>query len=274
MQGFTEKMHTRLTPDSVEYTLPLSKGLVMLNSLLGKTIQLRYTGNISCVHCGKKTTKSFNQGYCYPCFIGLAQCDMCIMKPETCHYAKGTCREPTWGEEFCFQPHFVYLANSSGIKVGITRQTQIPTRWIDQGAVQALPILKVASRQISGLVEVEIAKQVSDKTSWQKMLKSAAEPIDLVAERDRLLAECAPALADITTRFGVDALTYLPDAPVVSINFPVLQYPTKVKSFNLDTQPEITGVLQGIKGQYLLLDTGVINIRKFAGYEIELLVKQ
>ncbi|MEQ1637111.1 MAG: DUF2797 domain-containing protein [Methylococcales bacterium] len=272
MQGFTGKMHTRLTTETVEYALPLSKQLVGLNPLLGKNIKLIYSGMICCVHCGRKTSKSFNQGYCYPCFTQLAQCDLCIMKPETCHYAKGTCREPTWGEEFCLQPHFVYLANSSGIKVGITRQTQIPTRWIDQGAVQALPILKVASRQISGLIEVEIAKHVSDKTSWQKMLKSAADTIDLISERDRLLVECAPQLAEINTRFGTDAVTYLPNNDVVSINFPVLNYPTKVKSFNFDTQREVAGELQGIKGQYLLLDTGVINMRKFAGYEITLVV--
>ncbi|NOT85362.1 MAG: DUF2797 domain-containing protein [Methylococcaceae bacterium] len=270
MQGLIEKMVARLTPESVEYFLPLSKQLIALNPLLGKNIKLLHTGVINCVHCGRKISKSFNQGYCYPCFTTLAQCDMCIMKPETCHYAKGTCREPAWGEAFCFQPHFVYLANSSGIKVGITRQTQIPTRWIDQGAVQALPILKVASRQISGLVEVEIAKHVSDKTSWQKMLKSPAEEVDLQAERDRLLLECAPEIAEITTRFGMDALAYLPNAEVVSINFPVLNYPAKVKSFNFDAQSEVTGVLQGIKGQYLLLDTGVINMRKFTGYEIEL----
>ncbi len=132
-----------------------------------------------------------------------------------------------------------------------------------------MPILKVSSRQISGLVEVEIAKHVSDKTSWQKMLKSQAEHIELEAERERLLAECATELAAIAKRFGVDAVEYLPDAPVVAINYPILAYPTKVKSFNLDTQPEVAGVLQGIKGQYLIFDTGVINIRKFTGYEID-----
>ncbi|MCX7088586.1 MAG: DUF2797 domain-containing protein [Methylococcales bacterium] len=272
MQGHTEKMHTRLTAESVEYALPLSQQLVALNPLLGKPIKLIYNGTICCVQCGRKTNKSFNQGHCYPCFITLAQCDMCIMKPETCHYAKGTCREPAWGEEFCFQPHFVYLANSSGLKVGITRQTQIPTRWIDQGAVQALTLFKVASRQISGLVEVVIAKHVSDKTSWQKMLKSQADALDLKAERDRLLALCAPELAELRSRFGHDAFEYLGDAEVVDIHFPVLHYPTKVKSFNFDTQREVAGVLQGIKGQYLLLDTGVINMRKFSGYHIELVV--
>ncbi|WP_432743517.1 DUF2797 domain-containing protein [Methylobacter sp. G7] len=272
MQGPLRKMHARLEPDSlkpVQYELPLGVRLIALNPLIGKPIKLSYTGKICCVHCNRSIKKSFNQGYCYPCFISLAQCDMCIMKPETCHYAAGTCREPSWGEAFCLQPHVVYLANSSSIKVGITRQTQIPTRWIDQGAVQAMPIFKVQSRYISGLVEIAIAKHVSDKTSWQQMLKMKAEPVDLMVKRDELMAVCAVELADISQRFGVDAIELLVDASPVDIHFPVDSYPVKVKSFNLDKSPEVSGVLHGIKGQYLLLDTGVINIRKFAGYEVE-----
>jgi len=272
MQGQLRKMPARLEPagaNPVQYELPLGDQLVALNPLLGKPIKLRYTGNMFCLHCNRSIKKSFNQGYCYPCFTSLAQCDMCIMKPETCHHAAGTCREPSWGEEFCFQPHIVYLANSSGIKVGITRQTQIPTRWIDQGAVQALPIFKVQSRYISGLIEIAIAKHVSDKTSWQQMLKSKAAPIDLLAKRDELVAVCKAELAEIVQRFGSQAIEFLTDEPVVDIDFPVDNYPVKVKSFNFDKNAEVSGVLHGIKGQYLLLDSGVINIRKFAGYEVE-----
>jgi len=272
MQGQLRKMHARLELDRsrpVQYELPLGDQLVALNPLIGKSIKLTYTGKILCVHCSRSIKKSFNQGFCYPCFTSLAQCDMCIMKPETCHYEAGTCREPSWGEEFCFQPHVVYLANSSGIKVGITRQTQIPTRWIDQGAVQALPIFKVQSRYISGLIEIAIAKHVSDKTSWQQMLKNKAEPIDLVAKRDELVAICASELAEVARRFGQQATEFLAGAVPVDIHFPVDCYPIKVKSFNLDKSAEVSGVLHGIKGQYLLLDTGVINIRKFAGYEVE-----
>lgn len=272
MQGYTQKMHTRLDPDKskpVQYELPIGDQLVALNPLIGRPIKITYTGKISCVHCNRLIKKSFNQGYCYPCFTSLAQCDMCIMKPETCHYTAGTCREPSWGEQFCFQPHAVYLANSSGIKVGITRQTQIPTRWIDQGATQALAIFKVQSRYISGLIEIAIAKHVSDKTSWQQMLKNKAEPVDLVARRDELIAVCAAELAKISQRFGQQALELLADEQPVDIHFPVDSYPVKVKSFNLDKNTEVSGVLHGIKGQYLLLDTGVINIRKFSGYELE-----
>jgi hypothetical protein len=272
MQGQLRKMRARLELDSskpVQYELSLSDQLIALNPLIGKSIKLVHTGKIFCVHCNRQTKKSFNQGYCYPCFVSLAQCDMCIMKPETCHYEGGTCREPSWGEEFCFQPHVVYLANSSSIKVGITRQTQIPTRWIDQGAVMALPIFKVKSRYISGLVEIAIARHVSDKTSWQQMLKSKAEPIDLVAKRNELIAVCKEELDEITRRFGPKALEFLADEPAMDIHFPVDSYPVKVKSFNFDKDAEVSGVLHGIKGQYLLLDTGVINIRKFTGYEVE-----
>ncbi len=268
MQGQLKKMHTRLD-SPVQYDLPLGDQSVALNPLIGKSIKLTYTGQIFCVHCNRSIKKSFNQGYCYPCFISLAQCDMCIMKPETCHYEAGTCREPAWGETFCFQPHIVYLANSSGIKVGITRQTQIPTRWIDQGAVQALPILRVQSRYVAGLIEVAIAKHVSDKASWQQMLKNNVEPLDLAAKRNELVSKCNAELTQLAQRFGQQAIELLSEEPIVDIPFPVDSYPVKIKSFNLDKNPEVTGVLHGIKGQYLLLDTGVINIRKFSGYEVE-----
>ncbi len=271
MLGCLEKMSTQLSAP-VTYRLPVGEAELDLNPLIGQRLSLRYSGQIFCTHCRKKTSKSFNQGYCFPCFIKLAQCDMCIMKPETCHYAAGTCREPEWGETFCFQPHVVYLANSSGIKVGITRQSQIPTRWIDQGAIQALPVFQVASRYVSGLIEVVLAEHVSDKTSWQQMLKNQVEPLVLPELRDELLKKCADKLAMVVEKVGADALTFLPEAEVLQIQYPVLQYPSKIKSFNLDKDPQVSGVLQGIKGQYLLFDTGVINIRKFTGYEVELTV--
>ena len=268
MLGCLKKMTTQLA-EPVLYRLPVGEGALDLNPLLGKHLALRHSGQIFCVHCGQKTKKSFSQGYCYPCFTKLAQCDMCIVKPETCHYAAGTCREPEWGQEFCFQPHVVYLANSSGIKVGITRQSQIPTRWIDQGAIQALPVFRVPSRHVSGLVEVVLAEYVSDKTSWQKMLKNDVSPLDLLTLRDELLAKCDSKLKEISDEFGQEAMSLIEDARTVEIKYPVLQYPAKVKSFNFDKDPFVSGVLEGIKGQYLLFDNGVINIRKFAGYEVD-----
>ncbi len=269
LSGNLKKMKTELTTP-VNYELPLDNELVPLNPLLGKTIQLKFSGDIHCVHCGRKTKKSFSQGYCYPCFITLAQCDKCIVRPEQCHFDKGTCREPDWGQTHCMQPHFVYLANSSNIKVGITRHTQIPTRWMDQGAIQALPILKVASRFLSGLVEIQIKQYVSDRTSWQKMLKNQVEEIDLNQKAGELLALCKDGLSNIEHQFGEKAIEFLNDEETVPIQYPVSEYPIKVKSLNLDKTPEIIGTLLGIKGQYLIFDIGVINIRKYGGYRVEI----
>jgi len=271
MIGNIKKMQAVLAaPESdqpVQYQLPIGDELLPMNEHIGQTIRLHYQNEINCVACGRKTSKSFAQGHCYPCFRSLASCDMCIMKPETCHYAEGTCRQPEWGDANCFIPHYVYLANSSGIKVGITRGTQIPTRWIDQGAGQALPIFQVANRLQSGLLEVATKNHVSDRTDWRKMLKADAEPLDLKALRDELLDKCATDIAGIKAAQDEDAVVAL-DEQVVEIKFPVSEYPEKIKSLNFDKQPEIEGTLMGIKGQYLILDSGVLNIRKFSGYNI------
>ncbi len=265
--GHLQKMHTSLD-SPVQYQLPLDDESVLLNPYIGKKIRLKYLDEIHCVECGRKVNKSYNQGFCFPCFKSLAKCDMCIMKPETCHYHDGTCRQPEWGEEFCLKPHYVYLANSSGIKVGITRGTQIPTRWIDQGASEALPIFKVTSRLLSGKLEMAIKNHVSDRTDWRKMLKSKAEHVDLTAKRDELVKLAAAEIKEIEDEFGKSEIELLDEAQI-KIQFPVDTYPEKVKSFNFDKTPEIEGVLEGIKGQYLILDTGVLNIRKFAGYLVE-----
>lgn len=251
----------------VRYTLRAGEHRLGLNARLGEPLRLTWTGAIACTHCGRATKKSFAQGYCYPCFKKLAQCDTCIVKPETCHYHAGTCREPAWAERHCFQPHVVYLANSSGLKVGITRGTQVPTRWLDQGAIQALPILAVETRLQSGLVETLFKEQVADRTNWRAMLKGEVAPLDLAAERDRLLARLAGGLGNLRQHCGEDAIRVLDEAPV-SFDYPVLEFPRKIVSHNFDKSPEVAGTLLGLKGQYLILDTGVINLRKFTGYEV------
>ncbi len=266
-RGALEKMRTQLA-DRVQYRLPLGEVEIPLNELIGHEVLLRYLGAIHCIHCGRKTSKSFNQGYCYPCFKKLPQCDSCIVSPEKCHYHEGTCRDPVWGERNCFQQHYVYLANSSGVKVGITRGSQLPTRWIDQGAIQALPVLRVASRLQSGLAERLLGEHVADRTNWRAMLKGQVDPLDLAAVRDELFARCAAGLQELEQRFGLQAIQRLPDAEQVEIHYPVLNYPHKVATHNLDKTAVVGGVLQGIKGQYLILDTGVINIRKFTAYQV------
>ena len=267
--GTLRKMDSRFEAP-VAYGMRLSEHTVPLNPLIGQTVKLTYSGEIFCVACGRKTKKSFNQGYCYPCFQSLAQCDSCIIHPERCHFDQGTCREPAWGERHCMQDHIVYLANSSGLKVGITRATQVPTRWIDQGATQALAVIRVRSRLQSGTLEVMFKQHVADKTNWRDMLKGDARELDMEAERDRLLKECAGEIGEMEQRFGFFAISVLNGLDPVTIRYPVEQYPDKISSFNFDKEPVVEGTLQGIKGQYLIFDTGVINLRRFSGYHVEL----
>jgi len=275
--GSIEKLTAQLdSNNSVQYQLPLAslnrdgtKQIISLNPLIGKSITLNFNGNIDCKHCGKRTKKSYSQGYCYPCMSKLAQCDMCIMKPETCHFHLGTCREPEWGESNCMVDHYVYLANSSGLKVGITRHTQLPTRWIDQGASQALPIFKVSTRLQSGLVETALAEFISDKTNWRAMLKGKPEPLDLKAKAEELIPEISMRLSQLRLKFGSDAIQEL-NEDVQDIHFPVSEYLTKISSFNFDKTPTVSGILLGIKGQYLIFDKGVINMRKFTAYQISI----
>lgn len=268
--GALRKMTSSLDSEgNVQYQLPIGEQSIPLNELIGKNVTLQYDAMINCSHCGRKTKKSYAQGFCYPCMQKLAQCDMCIMKPETCHHHLGTCREPEWGIKNCMVPHYVYLANSSGLKVGITRHTQLPTRWIDQGAIQALPIFKVASRIQSGLIEVALSEFVADKTNWRAMLKGSPEKLDLIAIANDLKPKISQKLAEIKLNYGEDAVESL-NSDVVNIHFPVQRYLEKISSFNFDKTAEVSGMLLGIKGQYLIFDRGVINMRKFGSYRINI----
>ncbi len=269
LSGNARKMTIELDSPA-SYSMHLGEDKLAMNQFLGQALQLEFTGQIDCLHCQRKTSKSFAQGYCWPCFKSLARCDSCIMSPEKCHFAAGTCREPDWAQQHCMTDHVVYLANSSSVKVGITRVNQMPVRWLDQGATQAMAIFRVATRQQSGLLEDALRAHVSDRTSWQAMLKADAEPADLAAVRDKLFELCVEQIGQLQQRFGLQAITALDDGQLVQMSYPVLEYPKKVKSFNLDKNPLAEGTLLGIKGQYLLFDTGVINIRKYTSYQLAL----
>lgn len=266
-RGAISKMQIALD-EPAQYSLRLEGEQHALNPLIGQQIRLEFLGAIHCTHCQRPTKKSFAQGYCWPCFSKLPQCDTCMMSPEKCHYDAGTCRDPEWAQDFCMTDHFVYLANSTGVKVGITRGTQLPTRWLDQGAIQAVPIFRVATRQQSGFVEDVLRSQVADRTNWRTLLKGDVEPIDLIAIREQLMDSCEQPLLELQQRFGLQAIQPINDVDILDIAYPVQAYPTKIKSFNLDKDPVAEGTLIGIKGQYLLFDTGVINIRKYTSYQL------
>ena len=271
LSGPLRKMRVELGnenhPDEVNYFLPTGQQELWLNPYIGKYLKLEFLGNITCKNCGKKTSKSFSQWFCFPFMRRLAQCDMCILKPETCHFHEGTCREPEWGEKNCFVPHFVYLSNTSGLKVGITRHTQTPTRWVDQGATQASIMFKVNTRRQSGYVETAFKGLIADKTNWRTMLKENQPDMDLSAKADELKARFHADMSHCVDIFPADEIEDQSDV-VTSIRYPVLEFPEKIKSHNFDKHPVVEGTLMGIKGQYLMFDTGVINIRKFTSYEV------
>ena len=270
-QGNIRKMQVSTdTQHLAQYQLPIGEQHINMNALLGKEIKVSFDNLINCIYCQTKTKKSFNQGYCYRCLTKLAQCDTCIIKPELCHYDAGTCREPSWGEANCLSDHYVYLANTGTIKVGITRHVseQICSRWLDQGATQAMAIMRVQNRLTSGLVETAMKEFIADKTNWRTMLKSQPDTSDLQQLKEDLITQIEDQLDEITDEYGFQAIDIL-DLPAVDIHYPVEQYPEKVKSINLDKELTFSGVLQGLKGQYWMLDGDrVINMRKYSGYHL------
>lgn len=267
--GLLRKMRAEAIPDahgteSVRYDLRLDELLQPLDDAIGRPLTLQWSGRIFCSHCGRQTRRSFSQGYCYPCFQALAACDRCMMSPELCHFSQGTCREPEWARDVCFQPHLVYLANSSGLKVGITRAGQVPVRWLDQGAIQGFCLARVDSRHLSGLIENRLRMLVADRTNWRTMLKGAVDEIDLAAAALPLKAM----LASEWQTLGASGEPQWLQEPPRRFRYPVIQYPVKVSSHDFDKNALVSGRLMGIKGQYLMLDTGVINLRKFTSYEV------
>ncbi len=212
--------------------------------------------------CGKKK-KIFRQGFCYDCFMSSAAAGYWIMKPvlSTAHLNIED-RNLEYEKRVQLQPHIVYLALSSEVKVGVTRKTQVPTRWIDQGAVQAIPIVEVPNRYLAGITEVALKNHYADKTNWQKMLKNEIPSVDLIKERASL---------KYLIPKEVQEFYYPEKEDLYELTFPVLEYPKKVSSLNLDKSPNFSGKLTGIKGQYLIFEDGtVFNVRTFEGYVVKI----
>lgn len=257
-QTVLKKMMTELN-EEVHYYLEVENDFLNLNQLLNKQIEISFVG-YECLCCGLNK-KIFRQGFCYDCFYSSAQVGDWIMKPElsTAHLNIED-RDLAYEKSVQLQPHVVYLALSSDVKVGVTRKTQIPTRWIDQGASKAIEIVEVPNRYLAGITEVALKEHVSDKTNWQKMLKNDVLEADLIEEREKLKAFIPE-----------EAQPYFlaNNGKVVEINYPVLQYPTKISSLNLEKTPLFSGKLVGIKGQYLIFDDfTVFNVRNSEGYKV------
>ena len=258
--GSSRKMRTSLD-EVIQYWLRLGDEEVHLNPLVGEQIEFKFHGEINCIACGRKTNKSFAQGFCYPCMQNSPENSECIIRPELCRGHLGEGRDPEWEQKHHVQDHVVYLAVSSALKVGVTRATQVPTRWIDQGASQARAIAVTPHRCAAGEIEVALKQAFTDRTSWQKMLKN-----DVLTEPD-----WDDAFDRIDEILPLRLASYVDeDMDIVTLNYPVQSYPEKVKSLSFDKLETISGKLLGIKGQYLLLDDNrVLNVRKHNGYRLE-----
>jgi hypothetical protein len=259
-EGVLTKMQTEHT-NPIQYYLVFEDSFLNVNQLLGKSMEINFLG-YQCLNCGKKK-KIFRQGFCYDCFMSSAAVGDWIMRPElsTAHLDIED-RDLAYEKIVQLQPHIVYLALSSEIKVGVTRNTQMPTRWIDQGASQAIPIVEVPNRYLAGVTEVALKSLFTDKTNWQKMLKNEVIEADLIKERLGLRYIIPN---EVQEHF------YPEKEDMYHLHYPVLEYPKKVTSLNLDKTPNFTGKLIGIKGQYLIFEDGtVFNIRSFEGYVIRI----
>jgi hypothetical protein len=259
-EGNILKMRTEQA-SPVQYTLPIGENLIEMNELIGKEIKMSFAGQINCISCGKHTKTSFSQGFCYNCLQTAPEASESIIRPELSKSQFGMARDMEWAEKHDLIDHFVYLAVSSQVKVGVTRNHQIPTRWIDQGASFAIKLAKTPNRHIAGVIEVYLKNHFTDKTNWRAMLKNeVAQNVDLLQEKQKVI-DLLPA----------ELLKYIEtDNEVTTIEYPVINFPTKITSIGFDKLPEINGTLNGIKGQYLLFDDGrVLNIRKHNGYFLQ-----
>ena len=256
-EGVLRKMKTEMD-SPIQYFLMLDDDFLHLNQALNKNLKIEFI-KYQCLNCGMDNP-IYRQGFDKKCFYEIPTAGEWIMKPElsTAHLNEED-RDLAYEKRIQLQPHIVYLANSSNLKVGVTRKTQVPTRWIDQGAHEAIEMIEVPNRYLAGITEVALKEHVSDKTSWQKMLKNTVEDIDLKVWRTKLKPYLPEAVKDY----------YITDTAETHLDFPVLKYPEKVTSLNLDKTPKYEGVLKGIKGQYLIFeDQTVFNIRGSEGYYV------
>jgi hypothetical protein len=252
----------------IRYDLPLTPAggqngnetYFPIGDRIGKSISLLYNGKIYCIECGRITKKSFQQGFCFACFQKAPECSECVLRPELCRAHEGESRDMEWSRTHCLVEHVVYLAVSSDVKVGITRKSQVPTRWIDQGAHLAIQLAAVPNRYTAGLIEVALKAHLKDRTDWRKMLKNE-HPVDV--DLPELKGQMLAALPDDLRGYAVRS------DQQAGFEYPVLEYPAKIKSVGFDKETQITGRLMGIKGQYLIFDgERVINMRKHQGYDI------
>ncbi len=256
-EGVLTKMQTE-NGSPIQYYLVFENDFLNVNQLLNKKVSISFV-KFQCLNCSLDK-KIYRQGYCYDCFYEIPQAADWIIRPELskAHLDKED-RDLEYEKRVQLQPHIVYLANSSNVKVGVTKKTQVPTRWIDQGAHEAIEIVEVPNRYLAGITEVALKDYVGDKTNWRTMLKNEIKDENLIEWRDKLKKY----IPDEARSY------FLENKTETNLEFPVLRYPEKPKSLNLSKTPTYEGVLKGIKGQYLIFeDNTVFNVRSNEGYVV------
>lgn len=263
---------------NVSYFLDQEKQFPLLQNNI---LKLKHLGNFSCNSCHKITKKLF-EGFCFPCFKYKACADRCIMSPHLCHYQAGTCREPKWGDSYCYQPHYLYLSYTDKFKIGLTRENQIPTRWVDQGATAAAILAKVTSRHQAGLLEQKLKEIIPDKSHWLNMIKNGNNKPTIAEFKEtqqKILAWMASEnicnkqqfIAPTPTHLSIENKIILFKNPViVYLSYPFPNNINKFKSINLEKTPEFQDEILGIKGQYIIFKELVFNMRRHEGFIVDL----
>jgi hypothetical protein len=261
-EGVLTKMQTE-NGSPIQYYLIFENDFLNVNQLLDKKISINFM-RYQCLNCGLQK-KIYRQGFCYDCFYLIPQAADWVISPEKSKaHLNIEERDLEFEKRVQLQPHVVYLANSSSVKVGVTRKSQIPTRWIDQGAHEAIEIVEVPNRYLAGITEVALKDHLSDKTNWRSMLKNDVKDENLIDWRNNLKQFIPEEAAEY----------YLENNAETNLQFPVLKYPEKPKTLILEKSPFYEGVLKGIKGQYLIFDDDtVFNIRGNEGYVVSIVVK-
>jgi len=253
-QGVLKKMSTE-NLETIQYYLDMGSDFLNMNQLLGKTIEMTFD-KYECLNC-HLNKQIYRQGFCKSCFFETPNAGDWIMRPElsTAHLGIED-RDLEYEKQAQLQPHIVYLANSSNVKVGVTRRQQVPTRWIDQGAHEAIEIVEVPNRYLAGITEVALKAHVADKTNWRKMLKNDIEDVSLQEWQQKLKVFIPEEAKEY----------FIENNSETHLNFPVNKYPEKPKSLNLVKEKSYSGTLVGIKGQYLIFeDQTVFNVRSNEG---------
>jgi len=258
--GQISKMESQLN-NPILYKMNIGENQIELNKLINTKIKIRFDNKIKCIECNKTIKKTFMQGYCYPCFISSPKTSDCIFKPHLCRAHIGDSKDMSWSQKNCLVEQYVYLSITSNLKVGVTRYSQIPTRWVDQGAHFAIKFAKTPNRYLAGLIELEISKYISDRTKWRQMIKGEYDFVNLIDKK----IELSLLLSNEYSEYIIN------QNDLVKLHYPMKSNPEKICSINLDKTPDVSGIITGIKGQYMILDNyNVLNVRKYTGYYINI----